>query len=281
MKNNEINIRDPFVLPYDGKYYMFGTRGSSCWGEGNGFDCYVGTDLENWSDPIEVFHAPENFWADKNFWAPEVHEYRGKFYLFASFKADGVCRGTEILTAEKPTGPFHIHSGRPLTPQDWECLDGTFYQEPKEDGRPYMVFCHEWVQITDGTICAVALTEDLKRTAGLPKLLFHASEAPWIVTIRGKNYVTDGPFLYRRDDGILLMLWSSFGKEGYTLAVAESVSGTIHGPWKQWEELLFKKDGGHGMIFRSFDGRIMAALHSPNDTEKERPCFFDITNRIK
>jgi len=26
MKSNEINIRDPYILPYDGKYYLYGTR---------------------------------------------------------------------------------------------------------------------------------------------------------------------------------------------------------------------------------------------------------------
>ena len=33
MKTNEINIRDPFVLTHNGKYYMYGTRGSECWAE--------------------------------------------------------------------------------------------------------------------------------------------------------------------------------------------------------------------------------------------------------
>ena len=26
MKSNEINIRDPYILHYDGKYYLYGTR---------------------------------------------------------------------------------------------------------------------------------------------------------------------------------------------------------------------------------------------------------------
>ena len=54
MKLNEINIRDPFVLPVGGKYYMYGTRGSKIFGYAIGFDVFVSEDLENWSEP----HSP-------------------------------------------------------------------------------------------------------------------------------------------------------------------------------------------------------------------------------
>jgi len=134
MKNSEINIRDPFVLAFEGKYYMYGTRGATCWGPATGFDVYVGTDLENWSDPIEIFHTPEGFWADRNYWAPEVHYYKENFYLFATFKAEGQCRGTQILKSASPIGPFKIHSEGPVTPRDWECLDGTLYID--KNGTP-------------------------------------------------------------------------------------------------------------------------------------------------
>lgn len=272
---SEINIRDPFVLVHEGKYYLYGTRGWECWGNGTGLDVYVSADLEHFEDPVEVFTPPKGFWADKNFWAPEVHEYEGAFYMFVSFKADGVCRGTQILKADSPMGPFLIHSDGPVTPRDWECLDGSFYFE-KKTGKPYIVFCHEWVQITDGTVCALELTKDLKETVGEPMELFHASEAPWIVDIRNGNYVTDGSFIYRDDDDEITMLWSSFGKEGYTLAMAKSESNTIDGKWRQVPDLLFSKDGGHGMLFKNLQGKLMGTLHSPNINGEERPYFFEV-----
>ena len=148
MKLNEINIRDPFVLPVGGKYYMYGTRGSKIFGYAIGFDVFVSEDLENWSEPHSVFEASADFWADRNFWAPEVHAYRGKYYMFASFKAENACRGTQILAADTPMGPFVPLTKEPVTPRDWECLDGTLYVSP--EGKPYMVFCHEWVQVKDG-----------------------------------------------------------------------------------------------------------------------------------
>ena len=52
MKRKDINIRDSFVFVHDGKYYLYGTRGATCWGEADGFDCYVGTDLEQIEGPF-------------------------------------------------------------------------------------------------------------------------------------------------------------------------------------------------------------------------------------
>ena len=88
MKNKDIHIRDPFVLVYNDRYYMYGTRGAN-FGQGTGgVDVYIGTDLENWEGPFEIFRPEVGFWADKNFWAAEVHYYKGKFYMLASFKAE-------------------------------------------------------------------------------------------------------------------------------------------------------------------------------------------------
>ncbi|MBE5815632.1 MAG: glycoside hydrolase [Clostridiales bacterium] len=277
MKRSDINIRDPFVLVHEGKYYLYGTRGETCWGPADGFDVYVGTDLENWSEPVACFHNDGTFWADRNYWAPEVYAYRGAFYMFASFKREGVCRGTAVLKAESPLGPFRPHSAGCVTPQEWECLDGTLYLSP--EGKPYMAFCHEWVQAGDGEICAIPLTDDLSAPAGSPFLLFRASEAPWCKVMHhssGKSgCVTDGPFFYRTGDGTLLCLWASFSEGGYTEAAAVSDNGDITGHFVQAEP-LFKDDGGHGMVFRGLDGQLYLTLHSPNRHLEERPVFYPI-----
>lgn len=68
---NEINLRDPFILADNGRYYLYGTRGSVNFGEANGFDVYVSDDLENWNMPKEIFSLAPNFWATENFWAPK------------------------------------------------------------------------------------------------------------------------------------------------------------------------------------------------------------------
>jgi beta-xylosidase len=159
MKLSEIHIRDPFILAENDTYYLYGTRGADTWGKGYGFDVYVSRDLETFSDPIEVFTPPHDFWSDKNFWAPEVHKYHGKYYMLASFIGDTRNRGTQILVADSPLGPFVPHSDGPVTPAEWNCLDGTLHVDA--DGTPYMIYCKEWFQPQEaivGEIHAIRLT---------------------------------------------------------------------------------------------------------------------------
>ena len=172
LKNTDIHIRDPFVLPImaEKQYYLYGTTGSQTWtNSASGIDYYTSPDLQSWEGPFPAFRPPKNFWADRNFWAPEVHVYRGRYYLFASFKAEGVCRGTQILAADSPQGPFLPISDAPVTPRNWECLDGTLFVDAND--QAWIVFCHEWVQVGDGEVCALRLSDDLKTAVGEPRLI--------------------------------------------------------------------------------------------------------------
>lgn len=281
MKTAEIQLRDPFVLPRPetGEYWLFGSTDKDIWkGRATGFDCYRSTDLAHWEGPVPAFRPPADFWSHTNYWAPEVHQYGDRFYMFATFGSQERTRGTQILVADRPEGPYAPHSEGPVTPRDWECLDGTLHVDAQ--GDPWMVFCHEWVQISDGTVCAVPLTRDLRAAAGDPVELFAASSAPWVDPVHsgrhGTGYVTDGPFLHRTVEGGLLMLWASFRNGRYAQGVARSASGTISGPWEQQPEPLYEADGGHGMIFRALDGTLRLTLHTPNDTPNERAVFIEL-----
>lgn len=276
MKLQDIHIRDPFILLEGGRYYLYGSRGNEAWGKATGLDVYESDDLVSWSGPSVVFTPPEGFWADMHFWAPEVHQYHGKFYMFVSFKSETACRGTQILVADTPKGPFTLHSDGPVTPRDWECLDGTLYID--RDGKPYMVFCHEWLQVKDGEMCAVRLSDDLKQAVGEPFLLFRASEPDWALKDK-TEFVTDGPWIYRTASGKLLMLWSSSAANGYVEAIAYSDNGDVTGRWQHQKQLLFDQDGGHGMIFTSKEGKLFFILHNPNNSPMERPVILPLEER--
>nr|WP_239614718.1 glycoside hydrolase family 43 protein [Cohnella mopanensis] len=271
-------MRDPFVLKQEseGCYYLYGSTDPDIWkGKAIGFDVYKSRDLEEWEGPFPAFRPDADFWSDTNYWAPEVHAFGGKYYMFATFKAEGVCRGTQILVADQPLGPFRPHSDGPVTPHDWECLDGTLFVD--EEGSPWIVFCHEWVQVKNGTVCASRLSPELDRAIGEPILLFSAQDAAWVDPVKGgAGYVTDGPYAYRCDNGELLLLWSSFRQGRYAQGIARSTSGGILGPWVQEPEPIFENDGGHGMIFRTYEGKILLALHTPNSTPDERPVFIEL-----
>lgn len=281
LRLDEIQIRDPFLLPLpeEDVHYLFGSTDADIWNPpATGFDCYRSTDLTVWEGPIPAFRPPAGFWSDRNFWAPEVHRYRERFFMFATFKADGVARGTQILVADEPAGPYRPWSDGPVTPRDWECLDGTLHVD--DDGSPWIVYCHEWVQVGDGEVVAQRLSEDLRGTADDPVLLFHASEAAWARPLQHRllppgvnGYVTDGPFLHRLASGALLMLWSSHGEAGYAMGVARSASDGVLGPWEQQPEPIWARDGGHGMIARTLHGDLLLTLHQPNRTPDERPVL--------
>ncbi|WP_438446975.1 glycoside hydrolase family 43 protein [Gorillibacterium sp. sgz5001074] len=279
----DIQIRDPYVVPADteGKYYLFGSTDKNIWGPGTGFDGYVSKDLEHWEGPYPVFRPEEGFYAERNFWAPEVYAYGGRYYMFATFRRrDNDLLGTAVLAADSLLGPFHPWSDGPVTPKEWSSLDGSLYVD--DESQAWMVFCHEWQQVADGEVCAVRLTADLREAVGEPVQLFRASQAPWPTPFvsaryqRDNNYVTDGTFMYRAANGHLLLLWASFIHGTYALGVARSESGRLAGPWVHEEKSLFSADGGHAMIFRTFGGRLMLAVHTPNKTPDERALFVEL-----
>lgn len=283
LKSSEIRIRDPFILVDNDRYYLYGTTDENPWeGKAQGFNAYVSDDLENWEGPYCIFSAGNGFWADENFWGPEVYHYRDAYYMFASFITTGVPRVCQVLKSDNPLGPF-VPFSQPITPKEWRCLDGTLYFE---EGKPWMVFCREWLEVNDGEVYAMPLKEDLSEAAGEPHLLFSASQVPWVNSIfedehtHKKNYVTDAPFLHKMQDGSLLMIWSSFSDAGYTIGQLVSQNGIL-GEWKHLDQPLYAQDGGSAMFFTDKEGKFRMSFHQPNTSPLERPIFLEVAESEK
>ena len=281
MRTNEINIRDPFILLHEGKYYLYGTRSEICWDLADGFDCYVRADRENWDGPFEIFHRSDGFWADRAYWAPECLTYDGAFYLITTLAAGNRKKGIYTLKSDSPCGPFGPWGER-LTPEDWSCIDGTVYTE---DGTPWLIFSHSFEDSPTGDMCMLPLKADLSGPAGKVTKLFSASDAPWARPVpfakaefdmEGDVYFTDGPCVKKLRDGRLIMTWSSWSEQAYAVGVAESESGLVRGPWRQLVTPLYPANGGHGMLFEEKDGSLWFTLHTPNDKYLERPVFFAV-----
>jgi hypothetical protein len=276
-------VHDPWILAHEESrtYYLYsGARQNDRGTNRSGTLTYKSKNLRDWDGPYMVFLIPDGTWANpaEGAWAPEVHRYRDRYYLFVTLHNSGRVidrppdawrvthmRGTIIAVADSPEGPFvPIKIDGPVPPADFMTLDGTLYVE---DGVPWMVYAHEWIQKIDGTMEAVPLKPDLSAAAGDPIHLFKASDAPWLnanqkPSKRQNNYVTDGPELYRTKTGQLLMLWSSYDRGSYVETVARSESGKLAGPWKQLAPLV-GNDSGHGMLFKTFEGQLMMVLHQP------------------
>jgi GH43 family beta-xylosidase len=290
LKLPDFNAHDPFILAYQPTrtYYLYTAIGARQSGTNHaGVVAYTSRNLTDWEGPKLVFSVPDNLWANPadGAWAPEVHEYKGKFYLFVTLHNQNRpipeptpvthpiyqgkpaalhLRGTQVFIASSPAGPFTQLGPDSASPKDSMALDGTLFIE---DGVPYMVYAHEWIQVLDGTMEAIRLSSDLSRSEGEPFYLFKGSDAPWLAeqqtaSNKARTYVTDGPFLYRTTKGKLLMLWSSYKDGLYMQALAFSDSGKLRGPWRQTAPLV-GDDSGHGMLFHRFDGKLMLVLHHP------------------
>jgi len=272
MINTKIErIRDPFVVVEEDAYYMYGTGVVTDWEE-TGWVCYKNTSgkLDGaWTKLETPFYIkPEG--AKTNFWAPEVHKYKGAYYMFATyFSSITNHRGCSILKSETPEGPFVEITNGHATPKDWDAIDGTFYVD--EEGLPWMVFVHEWTCTDDGIgrMSVAKLSDDLTHFISEPVDLFRADAPSW-----SNHRVTDGCFMYKTKDNQLLMIWSNIEDAGgYCVGIARSKNGKVDGEWVQEDELLYSKaisgkhDGGHGMIFYDKDDKMYLAIHAPN-----RPC---------
>ena len=189
--------------------------------------------------------------------------------MFATFTQENGLRGTYSLCSDSLLGPFVPHSNGALTPNEWECLDGTFYVD--ESGVPYLIFCHEHTQILDGTICYARLNESLDALDGDAVTMFSASSCGLVTPIKVNHFITDGPFMYRSKTGELFMIWSSFVKGNYAEFVVKFNNGKLGLEFEHMKPLI-DSDGGHGMIFSDGE-KTYFTYHTPNKSLFERPEF--------
>ena len=268
-------LRDPFIVVEDNAYYAYGT----------GWHCYKnsGDDLTGpWEDLGEVAQLKNPADAGDQHWAPEVHKYKGAYYMFTTYNSlSRGRRGCTVLKSDTPEGPFVEISDGHVTPAEWDAIDGTLYVDP--DGQPWMVFVHEWVSMPGGigSFAAAKLSDDLTHFISEPFELFKANDFEWT-----NSGITDGCWMYTTKSGELLMTWSNFCDEGYAVAMVRSSNGRLDGRWTH-ESLLYKRsmtaenryDGGHAMTFTDRKGQMYLSFHSPNGLQGERrevPVFLAV-----
>jgi hypothetical protein len=107
---DSIIMSDPCILADEKTktYYMTGTGGMM----------WDSKDLKYWNGPYKVTETDPESWMGPNpmIWAAELHQYKGKYYYFATFtnravKIDTVFnnvierRASHVLVSDKPNGP--------------------------------------------------------------------------------------------------------------------------------------------------------------------------------
>ena len=289
---NDLIMSDPFIYPH-GETQTYYLTCSGGW-------MYKSSDLEMWTGPYAIIDI-KGLWLERAGFAAaaEIHKIGDKYYYAGTWSdhselIEQVPRRynvphnqTYLLRADNPEGPytsFAIEPGYDYQPHDWDCIDGTLYEE---NGKIYMIFVHEWTQIIDGTMDYIELAPDLSYTVSeKPITMFRATEAPWVTEMNASGeatfglkmpgWVTDGPQMFRTQTGKLGMLWSSWGKERYAQGIAYSESGTIAGPWVQEEEAFMANNSGHGMLFKTFEGKLIFVVHHASENGPRKPQYWNV-----
>lgn len=289
---DELSMSDPYIYAEESNHtYYLTSSGGRQWRS---------TDLINWTGPYDIVDL-SGTWCERAGFAAaaEIHKVGDKYYYAGTYSDHSEIiqaiprrynvphNQTYLLRADSPEGPFvpfSVTPGYDYQPYEWDCIDGTLYEE---DGHIYMVFVHEWTQLIDGTMDYIELSPDLTETiSAKPVTMFRASENPSCGEMNGlgeatfglkmPGWVTDGPQMFRTQTGKLGMLWSTWGKERYLQVICYSESGTIAGPWIQEPEPFLANNSGHGMLFKTFDGELIFVVHHSEGNGPRKPQYWTV-----
>ncbi|MBR2381216.1 MAG: family 43 glycosylhydrolase [Clostridia bacterium] len=184
-EGSEYGIGDPFVMRYNGKYYLYPSTAD---GRG-GIKVYESTDLVNWT--YMGFAVAEDEPTSVGAYAPEVIYYDGYFYMCQSRAG----KGHYIYRSESPTHGFVLVSTSGLEDDDLNKgnlgmgIDGSFYVS--DDGKLYIMHTStpsglKFNEITNvNNICP--------ETVGLAKNLGDANLRGWI---EGPGIIRRGSYTY-------------------------------------------------------------------------------------
>lgn len=289
---NELSMSDPYILADEASktYYLTSSGGRM----------YKSKDLIMWEGPYNIIDLSGTWCEAAGFAAAaEIHKIGDYYYYAGTWSDHGEIiqaipgrynvphNQTYLLRSKNVEGPYVPFSevpGYDYQPYEWDCIDGTLYEE---DGHIYMIFVHEWTQLIDGTMDYIELSSDLSKTISeWPVTMFRASAAPFCremntigeatFGLKMPGWVTDGPQMFRTKTGKLGMLWSTWGDERYLQGICYSQSGTIAGPWVQEPEAFLANNSGHGMLFHTFEGKLIYVVHHVEGNGPRKPQYWTV-----
>lgn len=276
MNVNDLRVRDPFLFLENGTYYLVGTTGNDCWEGGSDLTLYSSRDLTEF-ERVRTMVGKDTLKGYKQVWAPELHRFRGRYYLIVSLFREDKGRGSMILVSPSLDEDFVPLTGEYVTPLGWWCLDATLFVWKD---KPYLIFSNEWINTVkkdgDGSLFVAELREDLTALVSEPKKIVSgkgcgfASECTYSDGVKG--YIAEGPFAVE-ENGKIALYWSTIAKDGY--CVAKSVAEDIFGEYR-FEKMVFSGDGGHAMVFDDLTGERKITFHQPNASPYERMKVFGL-----
>ena len=249
MLGSDISVHDPVMIRQDNVYYIFCT--------GNGISMFSSTDMKNWKMEKQVFDtAPA--WVIKelprfrnSMWAPDIHLYKGYYYLFYSVSAFGKNTSCIGVTRNKT-----LHTDSP--DYKWEDLGCVIQSIPGRDhwnaidpnliideaGVPWLDFGSFW----DG-MKLVRLKDDLTGIYSDPQEWYTIARRfrdPYTNDNSAGSGEIEAPFIFKKGGFYYLFVsWDkccSGVKSTYKVAVGRSEKVT--GPYFARDSTDMAKGGG-------------------------------------
>jgi len=259
--SDTVFVADPYVLSYEGVYYLYGTSA------GDGFKYWTSDNLSDWEEKGYTFRKTDHSWGKGSFWAPEVIHYNNKFFMVYSASGETMYgKGLRICLAvsDKPGGPFtDIHA--PLFDLGFSCIDGHIFVDT--DGKPYLYY--EMVGAVGehwknngylwGMVMGVELSADLSRPLHEPILCLYTSQT-WEGPESLKARSNEGMTVFKKDS-VYYMTYSGNHYADPNYGVGYAVSDKPLGMWVKYQgNPILKQDlsigvsgPGHNCIIQSPD----------------------------
>ena len=250
---------DPFIHLENGMYYLYFSSGDT-----TGLTVYTSTDLKEWlpdqgRDKSGRAYANGNGFGSRLFWAPEMHKYKGKYYLFHSAEEK-----VTVEVGDSPLGPFRNPEKKPFFPEG--NIDNSFFLD--DDGTPYMLYAH-FNAGNEVWICE--LEKDLLHAKPETQRKLIRAEEDWEMNRADPRFsnrsIAEGPCLVKKD-GLYWLTYSSHHVMDDNYNVCLATATDVKGPYvKQGKGPILAPRGkyrctGHHSLFKDKSGTWKIVFHT-------------------
>lgn len=281
--SNITGIGDPFVLTHNGVYYMYCTSETSL---RKGFYVWTSKDLVNWEKQgLALSNETPGILGINRFWAPEVIEYKDKYYMtYSAGDTDGVLKLC-LAVSDHPLGPFKNYQS-PWYEHNLSHIDATILID---GDKVYTYFVRDCsTNIINGRstsqIFVVQLSADLKTFVTEPKMVL-TPDQPW-EDINGTRLWNEGPSVLK-NKGKYYMTYSANGFNTKEYCVGYATADNPFGPWvKANENPILKANmdiavsgpGHNSFVYSPDRTELFMVYHAhtfPNKPDGDRAVYID------